>query len=655
MRRLANHPQRKWLRQNVVIFAIMTAVLAGMSVAYAAMSSTLQLKGQAMVKQTAAVRISNVQPVSPSASCGLANYPPTWSDNRFQVDGLLPNLNCTLKFNITVTNDSNELLYVSKITEDAFNNSAAMRYNFSIVPSTEQAVVMAHQSLTFTLEFSYRPEQTTLPSQTDFTAAFSMIFAKNTPPVLAARNSSRNFEIFRGNTNVTPASLTARLAALDDLDGDITAQITRTCATGGQAVACPNAWANWARGSYAITYNVTNSLGLSAPPITMNVNLWDFVKVEGGEDHTMALSSHGMVWIWGAGGSGRIGAGAGITTNQLWPAYRSNLTGSNLNSPVRRMVDIAANYTSSYAVDEDGSLWVWGSGSNYALGNGSTSAVYVPTKVTLPNGAKAVQVSGFRYTGMVRTTSGEVYAWGDRSNGANASSSTLQTPTKITTLPAVKYISVGYHSGAAIDMNGELWTWGRNNHGQLGAGFTGSGTAPNGVRVASSNNLPSKYSGFKDVKKVVVAESHVVLLLENGDAYIWGNNYYGRLCNGTSSTNSYSPFVAFYDVADIAVHTNSSHFLTSDGQALSCGGNSYGEIQTGSISPTAVTSPSANYQFDSDITDITANTSTSHILLNNIEVWGYGNSEAGQVGYGSTANSPSGRRWDFSVPPIVEW
>jgi alpha-tubulin suppressor-like RCC1 family protein len=647
---LAKTSQRKWLRQNVAILGVMMLVLAAMSVAYAAMSSDLQIKGEAVVKETAPARIVNVQPTSPNRSCGIANYPPTWEDARFQVDGLLPALDCVLKFDITVRNDSDELMYVSKITEEAFNNSSVMKYSFSISPGAEQAVVPAGQELTFTLEFSYQTE--TLPSQTDFSATFSLILTKNTPPVLTASNSSRHFEIFRGDTSFTPDSLAARVSALDDLDGDITSKITRQCSGNGQTVACPSDWSGWARGDYSITYGVTNSLGLAAQPITMNVKLWDFVKLDGGEEHTMALSSHGLIWIWGHGNVGRVGTGAGITSDQLSPAYRSNLTG-DFDAPARRIVDMAANYTSSYAVDDSGDLWAWGNGSYYALGNNNTSIIYAPTKIALPAGVKAVQVSGYHHTGMIRAADGEVYAWGDRNYGANTTNVNMPTPTKVANLPAVKHISVGYYSGAAIDMDGNLWTWGRNNSGQLGAGFSGAGTtATSKIRVASTYNAPNKYSGLTGVKDVAVAESHVIALMENGDVYVWGGNYYGRVCNGSSLTNAYVPFVLSRDGAGIAIHMNSSHFNTTDGKAYSCGGNTFGEIQTGSTNPTAVTSPVANYQFNSGITYIEANTNTSHVLLNNIEVWGYGASDYGQVGFGGTGNIPSGRRWNFSAPVV---
>jgi alpha-tubulin suppressor-like RCC1 family protein len=220
----------------------------------------------------------------------------------------------------------------------------------------------------------------------------------------------------------------------------------------------------------------------------MNVKLWDFVKLSEGWYHSMALSSHGLVWIWGYGASGRLGMGN--SNNQTSPVYLSNLFGSSdTSNPVLHITDISANYSSSYAVDEYGNVWAWGSGSDYALGNDSTSLIN-NTPLLIASNAGAVKVTGYYHTGAFLTDNGAVYSWGENSRGAagNGDHERIHTPTLLTTLPAVKDISIGHYAGAAIDMNGDLWTWGGNNNGQLGVGFSGSGSSSSFGAIASDEN-----------------------------------------------------------------------------------------------------------------------------------------------------------------------
>jgi alpha-tubulin suppressor-like RCC1 family protein len=512
-------------------------------------------------------------------------------------------------------------------------------------------VIQPQDKLDFNVKFRYKASVASLPALTSLTASFSLVFEKVTPPILAVTNDRRNFEVYRGNIATPPSNLYNRVAAVDEMDGNITSQIVRTCTnSASQTVACPTTWYGQVRDNYKITFNVTNSLGLSAVPISFAVKTWDFVEIEGGEDHSFALSSDGRVWAWGYGANGRLGLGS--TSNQTSPVYQSNLAGStNVNTPIRRIVSIAANRGTSYAVDDSGQLWAWGDRSYSALGlGGSTSGNETsPVAVTLPSGVKAVEVDGNYHTGIVRTDTGDIYVWGYNTNGSagTGNTTTIATPTKLTTMTVpVKKVAMGENNGAAIDTSGNLWTWGSGTNGKLG--YSGSG----------SSNLPGKYSGLTNVKDIKIGDEHMLALMENGDVYVWGNNYYGRLCSSSSSITS--PYkIPVSNVVDIAVFMNSSHMVTADGKAYSCGGNTYGEIQvgyTGSPSgSTGVTTPTVNYQFASGITTISANTDTSHILISNMTAYGYGHNNNGQIGNNTTTNSAAGVIWNFTVPAIYEW
>lgn len=69
------------------------------------------------------------------------------------------------------------------------------------------------------------------------------------------------------------------------------------------------------------------------------------------------------------------------------------------------------------------------------------------------------------------------YAWGNNEygrTGIGRASGDTSTPTLITTEPGIEFVELfsGTQTAYAIDQNGDLWGWGRNNRGQLGVGDT---------------------------------------------------------------------------------------------------------------------------------------------------------------------------------------
>jgi len=83
-------------------------------------------------------------------------------------------------------------------------------------------------------------------------------------------------------------------------------------------------------------------------------------------------------------------------------------------------------------------------------------------------------------------TSGSVECWGynefgQLGHGPLSESDFSTTPRLVGGLGAVKAIAVGYDESCAVSATGQLYCWGRNNHGQLGNGTEVDSTAP--VRV----------------------------------------------------------------------------------------------------------------------------------------------------------------------------
>ncbi len=85
----------------------------------------------------------------------------------------------------------------------------------------------------------------------------------------------------------------------------------------------------------------------------------------------------------------------------------------------------------------------------------------------------------------------------------------------------------------ALKKDGTVWTWGRNDGGQLGNNNTSNKSLPVQVKGGASG---SEY--LADVVQVTAGNWHSMALKANGTVYAWGWGQYGQLGNGYT-TNSY--------------------------------------------------------------------------------------------------------------------
>ena len=127
-----------------------------------------------------------------------------------------------------------------------------------------------------------------------------------------------------------------------------------------------------------------------------------------------------------------------------------------------------------------------------------------------------------------------------------------------------------YGNNACIDVNGQLWTWGRNYYGGCGNGYSEytNGSALSALRVpynASTNVLNSIYG--KTVVQVVMpwgAEGggdEIYVRCSDGTVHAAGYNGYGQRGNGTTGTY----IGIFYQVSTI---TNATSIFT--GRTVYC-------------------------------------------------------------------------------------
>ncbi|XP_014661441.1 PREDICTED: regulator of chromosome condensation-like [Priapulus caudatus] len=88
-----------------------------------------------------------------------------------------------------------------------------------------------------------------------------------------------------------------------------------------------------------------------------------WVKINGGQHHTLALDDQGRVYSLGRKEYGRLGLGE-EGDDQASPTLLTSLSGVTCT-------DVACGSCVSYAVTEEGAAYAWGMGTNGQLGNGN--------------------------------------------------------------------------------------------------------------------------------------------------------------------------------------------------------------------------------------------------------------------------------------------
>ena len=127
-------------------------------------------------------------------------------------------------------------------------------------------------------------------------------------------------------------------------------------------------------------------------------------------------------------------------------------------------------------------------------------------------------------------------------------------------------ISLGYSHSAAITEDGSLYLWGDNDYGQLG----------NGTEEDSS--IPIKI--MDNVAAVSLGTEHSAAITEDGSLYLWGNNDYGQLGNGTEEESS-TPIKIMDNVVEVSLGGRHSAAITEDGSLYLWGDNYRGELGNG--------------------------------------------------------------------------
>ena len=185
-------------------------------------------------------------------------------------------------------------------------------------------------------------------------------------------------------------------------------------------------------------------------------------RVSCGNKHTAILDDKGRLFTCGSNDCGQLGTGH--KRGELIPALITTIND--------RMVQISAGVAHTLVLTKSGRVFAMGNNSNGELGTGSKRDSHYPLQVKDLEPFNVNKVSAGHHSAAV-TDNGDLYIWGKGSFGE------YSRPTRVAGMRvAIKDVSIGSFSGGAIDVEGNVWTWGVNSKGQLGHGNYQNQDAP---------------------------------------------------------------------------------------------------------------------------------------------------------------------------------
>lgn len=325
---------------------------------------------------------------------------------------------------------------------------------------------------------------------------------------------------------------------------------------------------NFSHGNAAVAGGmsiIVDTPTVSAVPLIFPSNYKDVFMV--GDSYTSSsfvLMNNGTVMAAGYNAFGQLGIGT-TTNTSTFTTVSSAINGPIVNkvqtyisAPLSNVIEVhgnsdGVNYNSStYFLCKDGTLWSTGYNGLGALGLGDTTQRSYATKITTLSG-----ITKFR----TATRAGD-YAFCVASDGTN------------------------------------VWTWGRNDLGQLATNGTSNGaqTIPflcNTIPLhyvdssTTTSFIPDAGLGWTGltIKDIAIGQACFAILTTDGRVYASGYNSVGQL--GLPNGINYTPNLTHVNIpSDNAVSISISGYLTdqilqiitSSGKVYACGYNGWGNL-----------------------------------------------------------------------------
>ena len=293
---------------------------------------------------------------------------------------------------------------------------------------------------------------------------------------------------------------------------------------------------------------------------------------------------------------------------------------------------VSANSADTATIPFVQELWSWGE--NYGGALGQNIDQYVTRSSPVQVGALTTwyKVDGGSLFAVATKTDGTMWSWGRNNNGQlglNISQYVNRSsPVQIGALTTWDSVSTGSYFAAAVKTDGTLWTWGNNSSGQLGTG---------GPLAARSS--PAQVGALTTWYKTSGGATHILATKTDGTLWAWGSNGAGALgLNDEPNRSSPVQVGALTAWANIAAGNALSIATKTDGTLWAWGRNDSGQL---GLNDTNNRSSPVQVGGLTAWANVAAGTEFALAVKTDGTMWSWGRNDSGSLGLNDTVQRSS--------------
>ncbi|KAI5411947.1 uncharacterized protein LOC127086369 isoform X1 [Lathyrus oleraceus] len=224
-----------------------------------------------------------------------------------------------------------------------------------------------------------------------------------------------------------------------------------------------------------------------AKMVEVLANIGPVVQVAAGSNYILSVTEDGSVYSFGSGSNFCLGHGS--QHDELFPRCIQKFRRKGIH-----VVRVSAGDEHATALDSNGIVYTWGKGYCGALGHGDEIEKTRPEILSSLKNHVAVQVCARKRKTFILLESGLVYAFGSMGFGSlgfldRRVNDKILKPRLLTTLRSfhVSQISTGLYHTVVVTNHGQIFGFGDNERAQLGHDSLRECTEPTEIFIEKSN------------------------------------------------------------------------------------------------------------------------------------------------------------------------